>query len=422
MTKKYRLAVVTTNPIQYQAPLWRKLAESRAIDPTVFFVSRRGSEARLDPDFGQEFAWDVPLLDGYAYEFLPSFSLPGVSADKKTRWGPTGALVPTALTKRLAATPFDGVLIQGYASGAAWAGTVAAWRTGIPVIVRGESHDRGRTRSWWQTARREVVSRWMRHVDMVIAIGALNRDMWRGMGIPDERILLSPYAVDNERFVRTLVQQPDRAAELRRSWDAGPDDVVFLFAGKLTTVKSPEVLLTAFASLPPEARAHLVFVGSGPLDASLRSMQEAAGPEVSERVHWAGFVNQHDIAHYYHAADVMVLPSRIEPWGLVVNEALACGTPCIVSDMVGSGPDLVEAFRAGTVFPAGDAAALGRCLETALDVERRRQWSSRIDQFRQHVSLDGNVDAITEALEIVSRKRSLRTVPVTHSARQETTW
>lgn len=219
--KRLRLGVVATHPIQYQTPLWRKLAERREIESTIFFLSRHGAEPRIDASFGKEFAWDIPLLDGYSYEFLTSVLLPGVSHERETRWGPTGALFPIGLTDRFRRGRFDAVLVHGYASGAAWAGTVGAWRTRTPVIMRGESHDRGRQSSFWQTARRWVVSRWMRHVDMVVAIGQLNRELWRGLGVPEDRVLLSPYAIDNERFRQALKAQPERAPELRRSWGSG---------------------------------------------------------------------------------------------------------------------------------------------------------------------------------------------------------
>jgi glycosyltransferase involved in cell wall biosynthesis len=402
MSTRFRLAVVATHPIQYQGPLWRKLAASDRLDPTVFFLSRHGVESRLDPNFATEFVWDVPLVEGYRHEFVDSFSLPGVSARRRTRWGPTGARLTTGLTKRFGAAAFDAVMVQGYASGAAWAGAWGAWRTGTPLIVRGESHDRGRQCSLWQAMRRQLVSRWMAHVDAVVAIGQLNRTMWRGLGVPDERILLSTYAIENDRFRRTIDGDPLRAAALRREWGVGIQDPVFLFAGKLINVKAPALLLSAFSSLPESSGAHLVFVGSGPLESELRALQDAGR---IRRVHWAGFVNQGDIPHYYSAADVLVLPSLVEPWGLVVNEALASGTPCIVSDLVGSGPDLVEGFDAGLVFAAGDVSELRRCLQEALDSECRLKWKLRLDEFSRSVTLDRTSEVIADAVAMVTRAR-----------------
>ena len=398
-----RLCVVATHPIQYQAPLWRRLADSPDLDLTVYFLSRHGTEERADPSFGKTFAWDIPLLDGYRHEFIPSVSIPGVTGKKESRWSVTSALFARNLTERLRNGDFDAVLVHGYASGAAWSGTIAAWRTGIPVIVRGESHDRGRQRSFWQSVRRGLVSRWMGHIDMVIAIGKLNRVFWRDMGIDDCRILLSPYAVDNDRFRESIGNRPERAGELRAGWGAELTDTVFLFAGKLTAVKAPELALAAFEALGNRQDAHLVFVGAGPLEDELRAFERRTG---LRNVHWAGFVNQSEIPHYYRAADVLVLPSRHEPWGLVVNEAMACGTPAIVSDRVGSGPDLVEDFEAGCVFPVDDGVALRRCMESALDPDRRKSWAARLAEFRQRVCLQQNVEAIGEAVRIVSSHRS----------------
>jgi glycosyltransferase involved in cell wall biosynthesis len=143
-------------------------------------------------------------------------------------------------------------------------------------------------------------------------------------------------------------------------------------------------------------------VGSGPLESELRALQEAGR---IRRLHWAGFVNQGDLPHYYSAADILVLPSVIEMWGLVVNEAFACGTPCIVSDAVGSGPDLVEGFDAGLVFATGDVSALRQCMQEALDSERRLKWKRRLDEFSRSVTLDHTSDVIADAVSMVTRAR-----------------
>ena len=404
-TKRYRLAISAMHPIQYQAPLWRKLAESPDVDPNVFYVSRHGAESGVDASFGRNISWDIPLLEGYTHESLRPVSIPFVRGPGETRWGPTGGILATGLTRKLRERRYDAILVHGYASGAAWAGTLAAWRTGTRLIVRGDSHDRGRERSFRQTARRRLLRVWMSHVDMVIAIGRLNWEFWRGLGVPEERLIMSRFAIDNERFSETIAADPERSVDLRRRWRVGPAGVVFLFSGKLIPLKQVEKLLEAFATLPKEADVALVVVGTGPLENHLRDIQRQMGVS---HVHWEGFVNQREIPHFYKAADVLVLPSRIEMWGLVVNEAMASGTPCIVSDRVGAGPDLVEANGAGMVFPFDDVAALGRCLNASLSPETRGRWRKALVGFSETVSLDRNVEAITEALSIIGRRRTAR--------------
>ena len=132
-----------------------------------------------------------------------------------------------------------------------------------------------------------------------------------------------------------------------------------VFAGKLTPIKAPEVLLEAFARIEG-VKPYLCFVGDGPLRGMLE--EQAAKLGVRERVVFAGFRNQRELPAFYDAADVFVLPSRREPWGLVVNEAMNAGRAIVVSDQVGSGPDLVRQGENGAIFPVGDAAALAKAL------------------------------------------------------------
>lgn len=378
--------------------MWRAIADSGRIGIKVFYASRHGVEESPDPGFDRAFAWDVPMLEGYAHEFVPSARVPGLP-------GPASNWFPTGLGRRLSDGGFDAVLVHGYASGAAWSGTLAAKRVGIPVMLRGESHDRGRGRSFKQAVRRIALPRWLGHVDLVLAVGRLNRSMWLGAGVPPQRIIVSPYAIDNGRFTAALSAAPQRWLQLRQSWGVQPGQTVFLFSGKLLPAKDPALLMSAFSRLPEHCGAHLVFMGTGPLLPELKARALRSGVT---RIHWAGFVNQSELPHYYRAADALVLPSRFEPWGVVVNEAMACGTPCIVSDMVGSGPDLVEAFDAGTVFPVRDEVALVLALSSALDPQRRQSWQKGLEDFRRRISLGANVDAIAEGLALVQTSHPAR--------------
>ena len=163
--------------------------------------------------------------------------------------------------------------------------------------------------------------------------------------------------------------------------------------------KAPDLLLKAFAELVGDSRAHLVIVGNGPLELHLRKMQQALG---LTRVHWAGFINQSELPAYYRAADVMVLPSRFEPWGLVVNEAMACGTPCIVSSVVGAGADLVEGQETGRVFRSGDVGDLVNALRSALDPDVRRRWAANLSRILKRASFRQNIAALESLLQRVS--------------------
>jgi glycosyltransferase involved in cell wall biosynthesis len=396
--RPYRLAVTSTHPIQYQAPLWRQLAAS-GLDVTVYYGSTYLSERGFDPGFGTEFAWDVPLLEGYHYEVLPSWPLPRILGPLRKRWG-SGDRVPTGLAARLHEGGFDAVLVHGYVSGMSLAALVAAWRVGVPVIMRGDTHAHGRgvtlkTRLW------QGMLRLLLHpVNTYLAIGSWNREYWLQLGARPEQIVTSLFAVNTDYLRGRLAAEPDRAAALRKAWGAAKDDVVFIFSGKFVPTKDPMLLLRAFAHLGKRPDAHLVMVGAGPLEKTLRELQSEL--EI-ERIHWSGFVNQKEIAHFYAASDVLIMPSRYDAWGLSINEAQACGCACIVSDAVGAGPDLVEGFGAGMMFPSGDLTKLATCLEQAMNEESRSTWRARSVAAAEAASLSHNVDALHKVMEDLRR-------------------
>jgi glycosyltransferase involved in cell wall biosynthesis len=187
-----------------------------------------------------------------------------------------------------------------------------------------------------------------------------------------------PYAVDNDSFIQAAGRWRTERDRLRESCGIRNEDVVFLFSGKLITKKRPLDLLQAYETVRSAKRCSLIVVGDG----DLRPLMEA---RIRERripdVFLMGFRNQNEIAKFYSIADVLVLPSDSEPWGLVVNEAMCCGLAIVVSDQVGSAYDLVREGQNGYVFPCGDADALAERLQRLLaDHEhlRKMQRASRL--------------------------------------------
>jgi glycosyltransferase involved in cell wall biosynthesis len=390
---RFRLAVVDTNPVQYRVPLWRQIQRDGRIAIKVFYASRLGLEAAKVPGFGESWVWDIPLLDGYEHEFLNSAGLPLLPKPGSDRY-------PLGLKRRLERGRFDAVLVFGYVSAPALAGMVAGWRTRTPLILRGESHEHGATLSVRKRFKRLLLPPLLRHLDAFLAIGAWNREYWLGLGVPEDKIWVAPYSVDNDCFRQRLVEDPNRSQELRASWGAGPKDVVFLYCAKLSGVKAPEVLVEAFARLLDLPGARLVMVGIGPMEAELKVRAGALG---LSRIRWEGFVNQRDLPFYYRAADVFVLPSRFEPWGLVVNEALACGTPCIVSDVVGCGPDLVDARGTGLVFKRDDVDSLESALRQAMNPVARERWRAHIPDAMARACFRENIEVLLQCIAALRR-------------------
>lgn len=394
---RFKLAIVATHPIQYQAPLWNRLAQSSGLDVKVFYADTHGSTESFDPLYGKSFSWDVPLLEGYDHEFLRSVRIPGLP-------GPTACYYPVGLMRKLAEGGFEAVLIHGYMTGAAWAGYLAARKLGLPIFIRGDSHLADRKLTGTRARVKAIIlGHFLRRITCCLAIGEWNRQYWRHYGVPDEKIHKTLFSVDNARFQETLARGRDEIDDLRTEWGARPEDTVFAFTGNLQPHKGVDVLVRAFLQMCARRDdVHLVIIGEGPVAAELKAI---AG--VTDRIHWVGFVNQSKMPLYLAAANVFVLPSRIEPWGLVVNEAMACGLPCIVSDVVGAGPDLVSGPDTGLVFPAGDVDSLCASLARACNHGERARWISNIPDVLMAASYDDNVSIITGCIrEACARKES----------------
>ena len=352
-----RLAYLVSHPIQYQSPLLRLIAADPGISLKVFFRSPMGLKPYADAGFGQTIAWDTPLLAGFDHEFLPAFDDPM----RVTRYFRP---LNYGLARRLRRGMFDALWVHGYARVFNGAAMLAAKRLGLKVLLRDEatpiSMPRGPLK---KLAKRGFFAGLRTLVDGVLAIGSLNRRYYLEQGFDPSRVFSMPYAVDNERFQAGAREASSHRGALLAALGISPDRPRIVFSGKLTPIKAPEILLEAFARLG-EPKATLCYVGDGPLRAMLEDRAQALG--VANRVCFAGFRNQRELPAFYDLADVFVLPSRREPWGLVVNEAMNAGRAIVVSDQVGSGPDLVRSGENGAIVPVDDVNALTKALAEAL--------------------------------------------------------
>ena len=350
--RRFRLAVIASHVIQYQAPLFREMARAPDIDLTVCFCSRWGAEAYRDREFGRELHWDVPLLDGYRHKFLRNLSpLPAASAS-------FAGLLNPGIVGELLRQRYDAVVIPGYARASYWLACLGAWLSGTPVFFRGEAVVRP-GRPWWIRFSKWLVVRLLFHgTAAFLYIGSRSREFYEAAGIGPERLFFTPYTVDNDFFIESSSQFAAQRPALRAALGIETDRPVFLFVGKLVERKRPGDLLSAFARL--KDRASLVFVGDGPLRQQLEAAARRAG--LTSAV-FAGFQNQSQLPRFYALADALILPSSHEVSPLVLNEAMCAGLALVVSDAVPSAPDLVEPGGNGFCYPCGDVAGLSEILE-----------------------------------------------------------
>jgi len=393
----FRVAYLVSHPIQYQVPLLRRLAAHPELELTVYYMDDVGARRYLDPEFGVAVQWDLPLLDGYTWHVLRNRS-PVPGADHVLRY------VHPSVIGVLRAERYDALIVHGYAHATEWLAFLGAWASRTPVFLRGESTLVGR-RPWWvRAAKRLLLGAVLRRVRGVLAIGARNREFYHAYGVPEGRIFAVPYAVDNDYFMAEADRLRGDRAALRARFGAPAELPVVLFSGKLIPKKRPLDLLQAVGRITADTPAVLVFLGEG----SERGRLEAEASRRGLRhVVITGFVNQGEISQYYAAADVLVLPSGHEPWGLVLNEAMCFGLPVVGSDAVGAAPDLVRPGENGAVYPVGDVDALARELRALLrDPVRRAAMGARSREIVSAYSYDADARGILDALRASGVRRA----------------
>jgi glycosyltransferase involved in cell wall biosynthesis len=243
--------------------------------------------------------------------------------------------------------------------------------------------------------------RFIPRFDACLAAGLWSREYFLHYGARRERIFLVPHAIDNGRFEAEADCLAPRRPDIRKEKDLGGNATVFMFSGKFIPKKRPMDFVSAIeraARRNPSIQG--LMVGDGPLRAGC----EAVVREMSVPIRFTGFLNQSQITRAYVASDALVLPSDGgETWGLVVNEAMACGRPCIVSDRVGCGPDLVVPQETGAIFPLGDVNALANSmLELARDPERTISMGlearSRVRNYSVTTAVDGIIQSLVATL------------------------
>jgi glycosyltransferase involved in cell wall biosynthesis len=389
---KIRLACVTTHPIQYHAQWFRALAAHPQIDLEVLYCHHATPGEQSDAGFGVEFEWDVPLLDGYKYRLLENVA-------GKPSVGSFRGLDTPELYSLISAGRYDAVFVNGWHYKSAWQAIRACWKRKVPVMARSDSHLHTK-RHLSKRLMKEIPYRWfIAKLDACLAVGSWSREYFLHYGARPDRIFMVPHAARavSDRDVRSFEGQRQR---FRGQWELRASDTVFVFSGKFIGKKRPLDFVRAIGEarrLNP--RIVGLMVGDGPL----RGECQRLARELDAPIRFSGFLNQSRIAEAYIAADALVLPSDGgETWGLVVNEAMSWGRPCLVSDHVGCGPDLVFHGETGMVFPLGDVKALASHLaDCASHTERLISMGKKAQERLGSYSISAAVEGLLQALSRV---------------------
>jgi len=342
-----RLAIISSHPIQHNAPMFARLAASDKLDIKVFYTWSQSRDSLFDKDFGKTIQWDIPLLEGYDHSFVQNTS-------KHPGPGSFRGIVCPGLIREIRGWNPDALLVFGWNYQAHF-GAMRFFSGKIPVWFRGDSTLLDETGGIRTMIRRRIL-RWVYHyADYALYVGTNNRAYFLRHGFHPRTLFFAPHAIDNQRFSDPSGKYREEAERWRMELGIRPGETVVLFIGKFEPKKDPELLIRALQTLRKPG-VHAIFTGNGALESSLREMAKD-----DPSIHFIPFQNQSIMPVVYRLGDILVLPSQGpgETWGLVVNEAMACGKAVLVSDKCGCAADLVEPGKNGFVFPSGDT---GQCM------------------------------------------------------------
>lgn len=338
---QYKLAIVHTHPIQYNSPFFRHLSDDSFFKVKVFYTWPQAVDGFFDDKFKRHIKWDIPLLEGYDYELVKNVSF------KPSSQTFFGTINPGIVSKIKSWEP-DGVLVYGW-NHFSHLQVMKQLKRKSTIFFRGDSvllYDK--ISGFKQKLKDLVLTKIYKNVDYALYVGSRNREYFLHYGLKPDQLILVPHAVENERFYDLDGKYETQAKEWRRQLGISDGSMVFLFAGKFEYRKNLEILLHAFKHFK-SLDTYLILVGNGYLENKLKKLAAQR-----RNIIFLPFQNQSKMPIVYRLADVFVLPSSVETWGLSVNEAMACSRAVLVSDKAGCAVDLVEIGRNGYVFDPHD--------------------------------------------------------------------
>ncbi|HEX5357303.1 MAG TPA: glycosyltransferase family 4 protein [Aquabacterium sp.] len=368
-----KVYIFDSHPVQYKAPVYQAMARmAPGTFEVIYATDASVRSGHVDREFGQAVAWDTPLLQGYDFRILNTEHGVPLSGPRSLTGRGVWSLMrrdkPKAVLLTQAYYRFD------------HAAYLSALCLRVPILIRQETQDamQAGTRGRLKAAARHLAYRAMyAPVKHAFSFGHLNREHLRRHGFSDRQLSTAHFSVVDAVSHMSTAEKQRRREALRARLGLAPDTVVIGFFGKLIDIKNPGLIMDAVAQMPRAAqqKLHLMWVGAGRLQSSLAAQALRLQTSSGTASTFCGFVNQSGLPDYYLACDVVVLPSRREAWGLVINEALHAGCAVVMSDTVGCKYEFGHWDRA-RVFPEGSAASLAHALASVMDLPRDFDWAT----------------------------------------------
>jgi glycosyltransferase involved in cell wall biosynthesis len=385
MNKKYNLIYIAPQPGPYYTPLFQKISEKPSINFIAYYQNDLATNKfTFDKQFNKEIKWDVPLLEKHNFKFLKGVFnfLKNLKNDKP-----------------------DVIIIHGWDSFINWIAVFYSIFSKTPIFIRGESPlNQEKIKSGLKQWIKKIILKMLfKRISAFLFIGKQNKNFYKSYGISEEKLFFTPYTVDNKRLQSSYNNLKPKKNNFRARLGIKEEDIVILFVGKFIHKKRPLHLLEAYKKVlnldKNNNKIHLVFVGEGELRIE---MENYINKNNLSYVHLVGFKNQTELPEYYTMSDMFILPSGVgETWGLVTNEAMNFELPIIISDMPGSGYDLVKDGENGYMFQLGNIDDLSnKIFKLVKDKEKREKFGEKSFEFIKNYNYEKDVEGILKALNL----------------------
>ena len=368
------LGILIESPNQFYVPLFQYLVKEKGFRLKVFYMSRKGIEPFYHRKLKLTLKWDIPMLDGYNYEFLRNYS-PIPNSQQFFSYINLGVI------DKIAKEKFDAFLIHGYAYASCWIALLACRLNKLPVFLRGESEDFFTRPKWKKCVRNKLLEVFLKRTTAALYIGTYNYNFYLNHNLSKNRLFYVPYCVDNIRFNSQTEKQLSFRKKLREELGLNNDTIVFVLASKHRADRYPLDAIRAYCLIPKELNTALLVLGDGPIRVKLESF--AKENSNGRRIYFTGMVSHLVHPAYLGSCDVMIHPSS-ETWGGAVSEGIAAGLAVISSDQVLGWPDMVHTGENGFVYPCHNIEALAKYItllaEQPVRVKEMRLASRRVSE------------------------------------------
>lgn len=376
-----KVLIFATHPIQYQVPIYREL--SKYINLKVIYLLKQTKKGQADAGFGVEFEWDVPLFEGYKFEYLTNLSkhpssskMDGIILDKKE------------ITSLFKHEKPDVAIIHGWFPKGMKQLINYCYKNNIKTICRGDSTLLMTSNPLKKVIKEIYIRTILKKINAYLYVGEENKKYYQHYGVKEKKLYPGLHCINTPFFSHQFNKPADNSTTINIG-----------FAGKFIDIKQPLLLLKAINKSKFKSSIKPIFIGDGPLKKDLEEFSQSNNIQIQ----FAGFLNQTEIVNKgYNLIDLLILPSKSETWGLVINEVMTGGIPCIVSDTVGCHTDLIEEGRTGYTFKSGDVKELTEKIEAFISAKQEgKDFRTAVLAKIENYSLENTVKGYLKAIENV---------------------